>query len=44
MVESEKREVIINDCSPAAFKAMLQFLYTDDFTHVEEMIQVLNVL
>jgi speckle-type POZ protein len=39
MQESEKRKVVIHDCSPAAFKAMLQFLYTDDFVHVEQMVQ-----
>jgi hypothetical protein len=40
MQESESREVTIDDCSPAAFRAMLQFLYTDDFAHVEVMVQV----
>ena len=39
MRESHERQIIVEDCNPATFKAMLQFLYTDDFGHVEKMVE-----
>eukprot|EP00404_Azadinium_spinosum_P049882 CAMPEP_0180764682 /NCGR_PEP_ID=MMETSP1038_2-20121128/38583_1 /TAXON_ID=632150 /ORGANISM="Azadinium spinosum, Strain 3D9" /LENGTH=494 /DNA_ID=CAMNT_0022799125 /DNA_START=55 /DNA_END=1535 /DNA_ORIENTATION=+ len=34
MRESVSREVVVEDCEPDIFKALLQFLYSDDFSHV----------
>jgi len=39
MKESVSREVVITDCSAAAFKALLKFLYGDDFACMEEMLR-----
>jgi len=35
MRESLTKEVIVTDCEPQAFKAMLRFLYSDEFGHME---------
>lgn len=37
--ESTSKEIIIADCEVATFKALLQFLYTDSFTGVEELVK-----
>jgi len=39
MRESASKEVRIEDCSAPAFKALLQFLYTDDFSCMDEALQ-----
>mmetsp|Transcript_64032 Transcript_64032/g.111557 ORF Transcript_64032/g.111557 Transcript_64032/m.111557 type:complete len:515 (-) Transcript_64032:160-1704(-) len=36
MRESKSREVFIEDCEAHIFWAMLQFLYSDDFLHIEK--------
>jgi speckle-type POZ protein len=38
MRESREREIEISGIDPLTFKALLRFLYTDDFTMVEELI------
>mmetsp|Transcript_78247 Transcript_78247/g.175351 ORF Transcript_78247/g.175351 Transcript_78247/m.175351 type:complete len:516 (-) Transcript_78247:18-1565(-) len=35
MSESVSKEVMIDDCEPDAFKAFLQYLYSDDFSYVD---------
>lgn len=35
--ESTTNEIVIDDCDAVAFKAFLQFLYTDDFAHAENL-------
>jgi len=37
--ESSSKEIIITDCEVQTFKALLQFLYTDSFTCVEELMK-----
>lgn len=37
MRESVSKEVVVEDCEPHIFKAFLQFLYTDDFSHIEKL-------
>ena len=37
MCESVSKEITIEDCSAEAFKAMLRFLYSDDFNCVESL-------
>lgn len=37
--ESISKEVLVEDCEPQAFKALLQFLYIDDFAHFEDYMQ-----
>eukprot|EP00931_Biecheleriopsis_adriatica_P119491 TRINITY_DN94714_c0_g1_i1.p1 TRINITY_DN94714_c0_g1~~TRINITY_DN94714_c0_g1_i1.p1 ORF type:complete len:524 (+),score=113.96 TRINITY_DN94714_c0_g1_i1:25-1572(+) len=39
MQESVSREVVIEDCEPIVFKALLQFLYSDDLSHIEKIKQ-----
>mmetsp|Transcript_44391 Transcript_44391/g.82555 ORF Transcript_44391/g.82555 Transcript_44391/m.82555 type:complete len:519 (+) Transcript_44391:79-1635(+) len=39
MRESVSREIIVDDCDVATFKAFLQYLYTDDFSCMEEMVK-----
>jgi len=39
MRESLSKEVVIEDCEPSIFRAMLRFLYTDDFVHVEALLK-----
>eukprot|EP00440_Ansanella_granifera_P060520 gb/GFBE01065596.1/.p1 GENE.gb/GFBE01065596.1/~~gb/GFBE01065596.1/.p1 ORF type:complete len:512 (+),score=106.56 gb/GFBE01065596.1/:1-1536(+) len=40
MKESLSREVVISDCSSVAFRAMLRFLYSDDFSTVQDFLSV----
>eukprot|EP00930_Biecheleria_cincta_P043588 TRINITY_DN29915_c0_g1_i1.p1 TRINITY_DN29915_c0_g1~~TRINITY_DN29915_c0_g1_i1.p1 ORF type:complete len:526 (+),score=107.39 TRINITY_DN29915_c0_g1_i1:41-1579(+) len=35
MRECVTKEIVVDDCEPGAFKAFLQFLYSDDFSHLE---------
>lgn len=37
--ESTSKEITITDCEVATFKALLQFLYTDSFSDVEELMK-----
>eukprot|EP00931_Biecheleriopsis_adriatica_P064105 TRINITY_DN38948_c0_g1_i2.p1 TRINITY_DN38948_c0_g1~~TRINITY_DN38948_c0_g1_i2.p1 ORF type:complete len:520 (+),score=78.09 TRINITY_DN38948_c0_g1_i2:65-1561(+) len=37
MRESVSREVVVEDCDPGTFKALLQFLYTDDFGPLQKL-------
>lgn len=37
--ESISKEVVVEDCEPKAFKALLRFLYVDDFSHFEDCMQ-----
>merc|ERR1712083_813673 len=39
MRESVSKEVVVQDCDAVSFKAMLQFLYSDDFTCIEKLAQ-----
>jgi len=39
MRESETKEIRIEDCSALTFKALLRFLYTDDFSCMNEAMQ-----
>lgn len=39
MRESLTREIVIEDCDLPTFKALLKFLYTDDLTCVEDVMQ-----
>eukprot|EP00931_Biecheleriopsis_adriatica_P078579 TRINITY_DN52015_c0_g1_i1.p1 TRINITY_DN52015_c0_g1~~TRINITY_DN52015_c0_g1_i1.p1 ORF type:complete len:502 (+),score=97.28 TRINITY_DN52015_c0_g1_i1:85-1590(+) len=38
MRETVSREVVIEDCEPGIFRAMLRFLYTDDLAHIEGLL------
>lgn len=38
MIESQTREVTLDDCSALAFKALLKFLYSDDLSVVEAVL------
>merc|ERR1711874_882731 len=37
MRESVSKEIVVEDCEPHIFKALLQFLYTDEFCHIEKL-------
>lgn len=37
--ESISKEVVVDDCDVESFKALLSFLYSDDFSHIELMIK-----
>mmetsp|Transcript_87987 Transcript_87987/g.137895 ORF Transcript_87987/g.137895 Transcript_87987/m.137895 type:complete len:517 (-) Transcript_87987:117-1667(-) len=39
MRESISKEVPIVDCEPYIFKAFLRFLYSDDFSHIEAIVE-----
>jgi hypothetical protein len=39
MRDSEENEIIVEQCDPATFKALLLFLYTDSFEPIEELIR-----
>ncbi|CAK9108442.1 BTB/POZ and MATH domain-containing protein 2 (Protein BTB-POZ AND MATH DOMAIN 2) (AtBPM2) [Durusdinium trenchii] len=39
MRESISKEIVVEDCEVDIFKAMLQFLYTDDFDHIQELVE-----
>lgn len=39
MRESATKEIAVEDCSHCCFKALLQFLYTDDFSFMEELVK-----
>lgn len=39
MREAASKEVVVEDCDFATFKALLQFLYTDDFGSIEDMVK-----
>lgn len=39
MHESVTKEVIIEDCEPRIFTAMLEFVYTDDFSHIQDKLK-----
>lgn len=39
MRESATKEIVVEDCDFATFKAFLQFLYSDEFTSIEEVIK-----
>merc|ERR1711953_1283005 len=36
MRESTLKRIVVNDCDPIIFKALLKFFYTDDFSHIED--------
>eukprot|EP00929_Paragymnodinium_shiwhaense_P084782 TRINITY_DN45373_c0_g1_i1.p1 TRINITY_DN45373_c0_g1~~TRINITY_DN45373_c0_g1_i1.p1 ORF type:complete len:577 (+),score=128.42 TRINITY_DN45373_c0_g1_i1:82-1731(+) len=36
--ESDSKEIVVEDCDPEAFKAVLRFLYSDDLKCVEKMV------
>lgn len=40
--ESTSKEIVIPDCEAATFKALLQFLYTDSFSCVEELVKSIS--
>lgn len=39
MSESVTKQITIEDCSAVTFNALLRFLYTDDFSYVEELLK-----
>lgn len=39
MQESISKEIVVEDCEGEIFKAMLRFLYTDDFDHIQELVE-----
>lgn len=40
LLESVSKEVLVEDCDVATFKALLKFVYTDDFSFIEEFMRV----
>lgn len=42
--ESISKEVVIDDCDVESFKALLSFLYSDDFSHIELVIKTASTL
>eukprot|EP00931_Biecheleriopsis_adriatica_P103270 TRINITY_DN78130_c0_g1_i1.p1 TRINITY_DN78130_c0_g1~~TRINITY_DN78130_c0_g1_i1.p1 ORF type:complete len:510 (+),score=71.42 TRINITY_DN78130_c0_g1_i1:157-1686(+) len=39
--ETTSREVAIDDCEATVFRAFLQHLYTDEFSHIDEMLKTM---
>eukprot|EP00928_Gymnodinium_smaydae_P074257 TRINITY_DN57323_c0_g1_i1.p1 TRINITY_DN57323_c0_g1~~TRINITY_DN57323_c0_g1_i1.p1 ORF type:complete len:527 (-),score=129.24 TRINITY_DN57323_c0_g1_i1:154-1734(-) len=39
MREATSKEIVVEDCDVATFKAFLQFLYTDDFAFMEQVVK-----
>ncbi|CAJ1332970.1 unnamed protein product [Effrenium voratum] len=39
MRESISKEIVVEDCEVDIFEAMLQFLYTDDFDHIQDLVE-----
>ena len=42
MREAVSREVAIEECDPATFRALLEYLYTDDLTRLDGSLKVLS--
>lgn len=39
MQECVLREIVVDDCDVASFQAALRFLYSDEFSHIEDMMR-----